>query len=268
MSEFELPAPPPSAARAGGRVVAPLVVCVLLLLAGVGLGGYGVYSFFGYRTVAAPASLGKTVSPGSLLVYRVDSTSEIHRGDLIVFEGDALSPEIRGRAIKRVIAVGGDTVRCCSPQGDIVVDGKPVHEPYLQLDAHVDAGPFTFQATVPAGTVFVAGDVRNNSDDSRFHDQNGHSGAIPQSRVDGVVVGTGSLFSFEPLAPVAAFAAAGLPGTSPEDRTIDGIPWLVLGGAGLVAAGLVGMIVVLVRSRGRRRRAAAGPPAALDTSRS
>ncbi|WP_410586679.1 S26 family signal peptidase [Amycolatopsis sp. lyj-23] len=63
-------------------------------------------------------------------------------------------------------------------------------EPYVQADPTVPDHPYPFRALVPTGTVLVAGDLRNNSNDSRVHSDNGHLGAIPRSRVDGVVAGT------------------------------------------------------------------------------
>jgi signal peptidase I len=91
--------------------------------------------------------------------------------------------------VKRVIAVGGQTVQCCDPQGRVVVDGKALDEPYVHWEDPSDQKERTFDPVkVPAGTVWVMGDNRNNSDDSRFQGGGGVNGAVP---VDNVVLPPG-----------------------------------------------------------------------------
>lgn len=83
------------------------------------------------------------------------------RGDIIVFD----YPSDRSRQfIKRVIAVGGDTIEIT--EGMVFVNGKLLNEPYISEPSKRDY-PMT---TIPDGTVFVMGDNRNNSEDSRFAD--------------------------------------------------------------------------------------------------
>lgn len=233
---------------------------ILVALAGVGLTGYGLVTLFGYRSVLVPGrSMGTTVPVGASVFYRVGATAELHRGDLIVFEASAMDPLMAGRLLKRVVGVGGDAITCCDAQEGIQVNGKPVAEPYLQADQPpLRQRPFSVK--VPPDTVFVMGDVRDNSNDSRFHPENGHDGAIPLSKVDGVVVGHGTVFSFEPQTPTTAFAAAGLPGVSPVDSTYGTARWFVAGGVALFLLGVSGVIVSAARSAGRRRKAAAAPP--------
>src|SRR6478672_679427 len=76
--------------------------------------------------------------------------------------------------IKRVIGLPGDHVRCCDQGGRLTVNGVPVTEPYLMPgDA---ASESEFDITVPRGRVWVMGDHRSDSSDSRFHDAPGNDG--------------------------------------------------------------------------------------------
>ncbi|MGW1463815.1 signal peptidase I [Streptomyces sp. NPDC002308] len=88
--------------------------------------------------------------------------------------------------IKRVIAVGGDTVKCCGKDGRLTVNGVAVDEPYLNLGDVPSA--IQFEVKVPEGRIFVMGDHRSNSADSRYHLGNGFHGTVPLSDVVGRAV--------------------------------------------------------------------------------
>jgi signal peptidase I len=79
-----------------------------------------------------------------------------------------------GYLIKRVIGTEGDRVVCCDAQGRLTVNGQPVDEQgYLYVDKStgqmVDPSAQSFDVVVPKGTIWVMGDHRNGSADSRSH---------------------------------------------------------------------------------------------------
>jgi signal peptidase I len=88
--------------------------------------------------------------------------------------------------IKRVVAVGGDTVRCCDRDGRVTVNGVSLNEPYV----HPGNAPSTmkFEVAVPAGRLFVLGDHRSNSADSRFHLDERDRGTVSEEEVVGRAV--------------------------------------------------------------------------------
>lgn len=90
--------------------------------------------------------------------------------------------------VKRVIAVGGETIMCCDAQHRIVVNGKSLNEPYVYWQPD-RGGPAQQQPfgpiTVPQGYLWVMGDNRNNSDDSRFQNGGGIHGVVPVGNVIG-----------------------------------------------------------------------------------
>ncbi|MDT7725615.1 MAG: signal peptidase [Actinomycetota bacterium] len=88
--------------------------------------------------------------------------------------------------VKRVIAVGGQTVQCCDSQNRVVVNGKPLDEPYVywRPDMAPTQEPFD-PVTIPAGYLWVMGDNRNNSCDSRCQGGGGQNGLVPVGNVVG-----------------------------------------------------------------------------------
>jgi signal peptidase I len=86
--------------------------------------------------------------------------------------------------VKRVVGVGGDTIECCDVNGSILVNGKPSTETYIKSGSRTDQ--VKFKVLVPQNHVFVMGDNRSNSEDSRFH-LDLKNGMVPLSDVVGRV---------------------------------------------------------------------------------
>ena len=109
------------------------------------------------------------------LSYRLH---DVNRGDIVVFErppGDAASPEIKD-LIKRVVGLPGETVETDS-EGRVLINGRVLREPYLEKG--VTTVPGIQKVQIPPGKVWVMGDNRGNSKDSRV------IGAIPENKIVG-----------------------------------------------------------------------------------
>jgi signal peptidase I len=126
--------------------------------------------------------------PGGWLSPEPDTSARWQRllRDGMTFVG--LLPADRGDdLVKRVIGIGGDHVVCCDAQGRITVNGKALDEPYIAKGAA--PSDTTFNVTVPAGHLWVMGDNRPFSEDSRPHEQQRPGGGmVPVGDVVGRVV--------------------------------------------------------------------------------
>jgi signal peptidase I len=219
----------------------------------------------------------------------------IHRGDIVVFNGDGsweptpaqASPPLTrlwnsisglfGTApgvhdfIKRVIGVPGDHVACCNAHGQVTVNGVPLSEKSYLYPGNVPSA-MRFNIIVPPGRLWVMGDHRAVSWDSRGHMSDPGDGTIPENHVVGrafVIVAPVSRWRMLPIpatfeqpklsaAPSAALAAN--PATAGVNmlRLSGGsaLNALALPGAP-AAAGLVAAVPFTLLQRRLRRRLAA-----------
>lgn len=144
--------------------------------------------FFRYSVVEGDSMVG-TLHNGDRLIL-TSFMYDPEPGDIIVVDSDVLDKVI----VKRVIAVGGQTVRITAT--DVYVDGKKLNEPYVYTDDYYAFGEYTYEVppegyievTVPDGHVFVMGDHRNISEDSR------NIGTIDEDAIIGKVI-----FRFAPF---------------------------------------------------------------------
>ncbi|MFE9775687.1 signal peptidase I [Streptomyces sp. NPDC005931] len=204
-------------ARTGERLSGLAVALGLVLF----LGGFA-WGAVVYRPYTVPTtSMAPTIDAGErVLGQRVDG-GEVRRGDVVVFK-DATWADVP--VLKRVVAVGGDTVSCCA-NGKLKVNGKEIDEPYLARDPATPPGDFP-TVTVPKGRLFLLGDERSGSVDSTAHLTDAASGTVSrgavQARVDAVVwpmngmlkaptgfEELGALSSPGPLRTMVALIAAG-----------------------------------------------------------
>jgi signal peptidase I len=87
--------------------------------------------------------------------------------------------------VKRVIGVAGDHVICCAKGGKLTINGKTTDEPYIF--AGNKPSEMEFNVTVPEGKIWVMGDHRGSSADSRYHQEDVNHGFVPVSKVTGRV---------------------------------------------------------------------------------
>ncbi|SDM84999.1 signal peptidase I [Streptomyces sp. cf386] len=128
-------------------------------------------------------SMRPTYDVGDRIVAERVGGDEVERGDLVLYT----APERYGESavMQRVIGVGGDRVVCCegtdTARERITVNGKPLSEPYVK-GGIADGMHRPYDVSVPEGRLFLLGDHRQNSLDSRFFEED-HAGTVPVGAV-------------------------------------------------------------------------------------
>ncbi|HEY9439273.1 MAG TPA: signal peptidase I [Streptomyces sp.] len=249
-----------------GTVLSNLAVAVGCVLF---LGGFA-WGAVVYKPYTVPTeSMTPTVHAGDrVLAQRIDG-ADVRRGDVVVFTDKAWGDV---PMVKRVVGTGGDKVACCDKDGLLTINGTPIEEPYLRTEVTSPAagsqtkgsgGPASvkdFTATVPEGQLFLLGDERTGSLDSRVHLKDPGQGSVPRSavraRVDAVAWPLGGM-----IERPSAFAA--LPGgiSAPGPLPLQ---------AGAVVTGLLlilgGSLYGPVAARAARRRTGRNPRGSRDTA--
>lgn len=183
-----------------------IFVCVVIagIVAAGLVRGLVVQSF-----VVPTESMEPTIAAGQrIYTWRPDALrGSVQRGDVVVIDGRGSflsgrrsSPMAKMGSwfgvgprdvfyVKRVIGTGGDTIECCTAAGQLRVNGHPLDEPYVTATR---ASATDFTVRVPPGRVWLMGDNREHSLDSRNLLGKPGGGMIRESEILGVVIGHGS----------------------------------------------------------------------------
>ena len=158
-----------------------------------------VFTFFGRLTRVDGPSMENTLHDGQLLLVQ-SLGYEPEQGDIVVLNKTTVE-HLGGVAIvKRVIATGGQTVDINYATNSVYVDGERLDEPYIKevMQDVTLTDPYRAQThiEVPEDSIFVMGDNRNNSDDSR----DDRIGCIDEDYVLGKVFF--SIFPFDTFGPM------------------------------------------------------------------
>lgn len=205
------PAPRRSlAARLGGAVKETVIVLAMALTLSFVVKTFLVQAFYipsesmedtlavGDRVVVSKLTPGPfDLSRGDIVVFGdpgdwLNETPPVNHGAALNAVRDAMTfvgllPDTgEGHLIKRVVGLPGDRVQCCGDDGRLMINGTTVDEsPYIKPGTSPSS--VDFDITVPAGHVWVMGDNRDDSSDSRFHDPSGtgSEGSVPIDLVVG-----------------------------------------------------------------------------------
>lgn len=169
--------------RGSGAARSFLSFIVMIAIVVLGVVALRMFVFVPYEIPSG--SMEDTIMTGDMVFSEKVTyyTRSAQQGDIVTFD----DPEVAGRTlIKRVIALGGQTVDLVD--GKVVVDGVTLNEPYTSgkescpLSRTASDVTIAYPYTVPEGYVWVMGDNRTSSQDSRYF------GAIPVSSISGRAV--------------------------------------------------------------------------------
>lgn len=187
-----------------------LLIFLAAIIISVGIKAFLIRSFY-----IPSGSMENTLQINDRIIVNelVPRFVPIERGDVVVFRdpGGWLSPRVQveqnwfvtsvdwvlsvvglsapdsnDHLVKRVIGLAGDRVECCNTFGQMSVNGVPLDEPYLELPRGVTKVSGTdFDTTVPADSLWVMGDNRYDSLDSRYNTNKPGKGYVPVENVVG-----------------------------------------------------------------------------------
>ncbi|MFD3512209.1 signal peptidase I [Streptomyces sp. NPDC058657] len=159
-----------------GTVLSGLAVAVGCVLF---LGGFA-WGAVVYKPYTVPSdSMTPSIKAGDRVLAERMAGEQVRRGDVVVFTDRTWGAM---PMVKRVVGVGGDRIVCCDARSRLLLNGKPLEEPYLRAQADTAGQPFS--ATVPEGRLFLLGDERRTSVDSRGHLMEAGKGTVPVSAVE------------------------------------------------------------------------------------
>ncbi|MET7440729.1 signal peptidase I [Streptomyces sp. NPDC004082] len=161
----------------GGRITLTLLVCLLFLLL------LATFVMQPFQIPSGSMERGLRIGDRVLvnkLAYRFGA--EPRRGDVVVFDGTGYFGD--ADYVKRVVGVGGDHVVCCDKEGRVEVNGRSVDESAFLFPGDRPSD-VPFDVMVPDGTLFLLGDHRGDSSDSRDHLGSPGGGMIPVGDVIG-----------------------------------------------------------------------------------
>lgn len=232
-------APPQRSKPPAGRIVFWILVVVSagLLSASIAVPVLSIQPY----TEQSP-TMENTIRPGDQMFAVTGSA--IRRGDVVVLRVPRRVSGTNDVFVKRVIGLPGDRVACCDAQGRVTVNGKPLDETYLYPGDRPSVVPFS--VTLRRGQIWVLGDRRNISVDSR------RWGPVPESGVLGRVVAVQRGSTLVALRTPQTFVSEGL---APADNRPDLYAGLAVMALASVAALLILTVIGTSRFVSRRRRA-------------
>jgi signal peptidase I len=141
--------------------------------------------------------ISKNISRGDVVVFRdpddwlpeivdYDTNKYVSKAKSALVAVGVLPNPTKQYLVKRVIGVEGDHIVCCTKAGNLTINDVEVTEPYIY--AGNKPSEMKFDVTVPKGKLWVMGDHRGASADSRYHQEDINKGFVPISRVTGRVV--------------------------------------------------------------------------------